>query len=465
MRITKTPEKPQNRNYSAFLSLKTHMGNDGGFDPVFMPEFLFPMQRDLVTWALKKGRSAIFADCGLGKTPMQLVWAQNVVEKTCKPVLGLTPLSVGPQTAREGAKFHIECAQSRDGKVTAPITLTNYQQLHKFNWQDFGGVFCDESSILKNFDGALKAQITEFMKKLPYRLLCTATAAPNDYIELGTSSEAIGDLGFMDMLNRFFKKAETTMSRSEEFRSGLYRFRGHAQRDFWRWICSWARAVRKPSDLGYPDDGYVLPPLITNEHIIRARTVNPDFLFDMPAVGLQEQRAERRRTIEERCEQAARLICNTGKPAVAWCHLNDEGKMLEKMIPGSVEVDGNDSDEFKEEAFEAFARGSIRVLISKPVIAGFGLNWQHCAHQTFFPSHSFEQWYQAVRRCWRFGQKSSVTVDVIASEGEAGVLANMNRKAEQAETMFARMVELLNNELIIQKNNQHNKQQENPSWL
>jgi hypothetical protein len=396
---------------------------------------------------------------------MQLVWAQNVVEKTCKPVLVLTPLSVGAQTIREAAKFGIEAKQSRDGTIAAPITVTNYQQLHKFDWKQFGGVVCDESSILKSVDGAIKSQVTDFMRKLPYRLLCTATAAPNDYIELGTSSEALGDLGFMDMLNRFFKKSEQTMSRREEFRSGLYRFRGHSEKDFWRWICSWARAVRKPSDIGFPDDAYRLPELQAVEHIITARTSNPDFLFDMPAVGLAEQRSERRRTINERCELAASLINATNKPAVAWCHLNEEGHMLEKLIPGAVEVEGNDSDEFKEETFDAFASGQIRVLVSKPIIAGFGLNWQHCAHQTFFPSHSFEQWYQAIRRCWRFGQKQSVRVDVISSEGEVGVLANLNRKAHQAEQMFAKLVELINNELRIEKTNQHNTKQTNPSWL
>ena len=452
-------------DYAAFLDRKTHLGNASGFQPLWMPDFLFPFQRALTTWAIEKGRAAIFADCGLGKTPMQLVWAQNVVEKTCKPVLILTPLSVGAQTVREAAKFGIEAKQSRDGKVAAPITVTNYQQLHKFNWQEFGGLVCDESSILKNFDGAIKGQVTDFMRKLPYRLLCTATAAPNDYIELGTSSEALGQLGFTDMISRFFKKSEKTYTKADEYAHGLYRFRGHGERDFWRWVCSWARACRQPSDIGFCNDDYQLPELKTIEHCIKARTANPDFLFDMPATGLQEQRSERRRTINERCEQAAALVANTGQPAVAWCHLNEEGHLLEKLIPGAVEVEGNDSDEFKEETFEAFASGQIRVLVSKPVIAGFGLNWQHCAHQTFFPSHSFEQWYQAIRRCWRFGQKNAVRVDVITSEGESGVLANMNRKSVAADLMFARLVELINNELRIENKNQHTKQPEIPSWL
>jgi hypothetical protein len=448
----------QGEDYRVFLERKTHIGQRNGFAPVFMPDFLFPFQRALTTWAVERGRAAIFADCGLGKTPMQLVWAQNVVETTCKPVLILTPLSVGAQTIRESHKFGIEAAQSRDGKIAAPITVTNYQQLHKFDWQQFGGVVCDESSILKNFDGQIKAQVTEFMRRLPYRLLCTATAAPNDYIELGTSSEALGELRRVEMMAHFFNHDGGDTSK--------WRLKKHAARHlFWQWVCTWARAVCKPSDIGFPDDGYQLPPLKTVEHIIRANTPNPDFLFDMPAVGLDEQRHERRRTINERCEQAAALVADTGKPAVAWCHLNEEGHLLEKLIPGAVEVEGSDSDDFKEETFEAFAAGQIRVLVSKPVIAGFGLNWQHCAHQTFFPSHSFEQWYQAIRRCWRFGQKESVRVDVISSEGEAGVLANLNRKTAQAEEMFSRLVELINNELRIEKLNLHTKEQEIPSWL
>ena len=452
-------------NYDTFIESKSQMGGDFGFAPTFLPEFLFPFQKSLVEWSIRKGRSAVFADCGLGKTPMQLVWAQNVVEKTNKPVLVLTPLSVGSQTVREGEKFGIACAQSRGGTIADKITVTNYQQLHKFDWKEFGGVVCDESSILKNFGGAIKAQITDFMRKLPYRLLCTATAAPNDYIELGTSSEALGHLGFTDMVSRFFKKSEQTMSRSEEFRAGLYRFRGHAERDFWRWICSWARAVRKPSDIGFSDEGYKLPELRTVEHIIKARTANPDFLFDMPAVGLSEQRAERRRTITDRCEMAAKLINGTGKPAVAWCHLNDEGNLLEKLIPGSVQVDGSDSDEAKEEAFDAFSQGQIRVLVTKSAIAAYGMNWQHCNHSTFFPSHSFEQWYQSIRRFWRFGQKKPVHIDIISSEGERGVLANMQRKSEQADAMFAKLVDLIGNELRIEKINNRKTKEIIPSWL
>jgi hypothetical protein len=279
----------------------------------------------------------------------------------------------------------------------------------------------------------------------------------------------------MDMLARFFKLdnrvnfAATSRLKNDGRQQvgsfGKFRFRGHAEQDFWRWVCSWARAVRKPSDLGFSDKGYILPKLETVEHIVKANSTNDGYLFDLPAVGLAEQRAERRRTMQERCEMAARLVNNTGKAAICWCHLNDEGHLLEKLIPDSVEVDGNDSDEFKEESFRDFSDGKIRVLISKGVLCGFGMNWQHCAHQTFFPSHSFEQYYQCVRRSWRFGQKNPVRVDIIASEGEQGVLSNLNRKAAAAETMFQKLVELINNELKIESKTNAANKADLPKWL
>lgn len=464
-----------NRTYIKFLENKAQFGNNSGFEPLWVPDFLFGFQKLLIEWAIRKGRGAIFADCGLGKTPMQLVWAENVVQKTGKPVLILTPLAVAPQHIREANKFKIEASQSRDGKITSRIVVTNYQRLHYFDKKKFGGVVCDESGILKNFDGKTREEVTEFVRLIPHRLLCTATPSPNDYIELGTSSEALGDLGFMDMLNRFFKQASGVWVKAfqrQQSGSGLavggfgkYRFRGHAQHDFWRWVCSWARAVRSPADLGFEVDGFQLPPLKTTEHIVKAVTPREDWLFDMPAITLEEQRAERRRTIKERCELAAALVHDTKKPAVVWCHLNEEGHLLERLIPGSVEVEGDDDDDKKEEAFEAFVKGDLRVIVSKPSIAGHGLNWQNCAHETFFPSHSFEQYYQAVRRCWRFGQKSPVTVDVIASEGEAGVLANLNRKAAAAEEMFKNLVELINNELKIEQRNLFTKKETLPKWL
>ena len=462
-------------DYNAFIQKKSQLSGNFGFKPTYMPDFLFDFQKALLEWSVLKGRSATMADCGLGKTPIQLCWAQNIVEKTNKPVLILTPLAVGFQTVREAAKFGIEAKQSRDGKIDSKIVITNYQQLSKFNPNDFEGCACDESGILKNFDGSIKAEITSFMRKMKYRSLYTATPAPNDYIELGTSSEALGELGYMDMLARFFKNAQNSLHpsvyrhRGMDFQklneSAKWRFRGHAEQDFWRWVCSWARAVRKPSDLGFSDKGYILPKLETVEHIVKANSTSDGYLFDFPAGGLAEQRAERRRTLQERCEMAARLVSNTGRPAICWCHLNEEGSVLEKMIPGSVNVEGNDSDEFKEETFEAFSTGKLRVIISKGVIAGYGLNWQHCAHQTFFPSHSFEQYYQCVRRSWRFGQKNPVRVDVIASEGEQNVLNNLNRKSAAAAIMFQKLVELINHELKIEIKSNSNNQLTKPSWL
>ena len=457
-------------NYNDFIGSKTHFGEDFGIDPVSIPESLFDFQKYCVEWALKKGRAALFADCGLGKTIMQLVWADNITRFENKPVLILTPLAVATQTVREGEKFGIECERSIDGtfKSGAKIIVANYERLHHFNVNDFCGCVCDESSILKNFDGSTKAAITEFMRKMKFRLLCTATAAPNDYIELGTSSEALGYLGYIDMLKMFFKNDNNTNAmggNTQNVMGGKFRFRGHSQRDFWRWVCSWARAIQKPSDVGFDDGNFQLPDLITNQHIVTARTANPDFLFDMPAVGLSEQRAERRRTLGERCEMAAQIINGKKDSSIAWCHLNDEGDTLEKLIPDAVQVSGKDCDDRKEEVFEAFESGDIRVLVSKPVIAGLGLNWQHCNHQTFFPSHSFEQWYQAIRRCWRFGQTRDVTIDVISSEGESDILKNLQRKSNAASQMFEQLVSLMNDELKIKQTNEYTKKNTTPSWL
>lgn len=451
-------------NYMDFIQSKRQVATMGGFDPLWMPDFLFDFQSSLVSWAIRKGRAAIFADCGLGKTPMQLVWAENVVRKTGKPVLILTPLAVGAQTVSEAAKFGIEAIRCRDGKQPAGsrIVVTNYEQLHHYDAGDFAGMVCDESSILKNFDGKTKLAVTEFMRTLPYRLLCTATAAPNDYIELGTSAEALGEMGFQDMTTRFFKK-----EMKKDFLGWgrtSYRMRGHAETDFWRWVCSWARACRKPSDLGFDDGRFTLPELLLNEHEVRANRPPAGRLFDVPAQTLEEQREEQRRTLPERCEKVAELLAHD-RPAVAWCYLNDEGDYLEKIIPGSKQVSGADSDDEKEETFAAFSSGQLSKIIIKPKIGAWGLNWQHCAHQTFFPSHSFEQFYQGVRRCWRFGQTKPVTVDIVSTEGGAKVLASLNGKAEAADRMFASLVANMNDSLKIETGSYGTKQGEVPTWL
>lgn len=452
-------------DYERFLLDKAQAGADSGFDPIWMPDQLFDFQAALVDWAVRKGRAALFEDTGLGKTLQELVWAENVRRHTNKPVLILTPLAVAAQTCREAEKFGIDAMRAVDGLASRGINVTNYERLHHFDPSDFGGVVCDESSILKSFDGSRKSAITEFMRKVPYRLLATATAAPNDYVELGTSSEALGYLGAQDMLTKFFRNDQNNgTSRGMYGNRVQWRFKGHAEQGFWRWVCSWARAVRKPSDIGFDDTRFALPPLIEQQHTITANTLAPGMLFALPAADLREQREERRRTIVERCEKAAELV-DHNKPAIVWCHLNDEGNLLEKLIPDSVQVSGLDSDENKEDRLNGFADEKYRVLIIKPKIGAWGLNFQHCSHMTFFPSHSYEQYYQGVRRCYRFGQTKPVTVDVIATEGEQRVLENLQRKAKQADRMFSNLVAEMNHAISLTTKTNFNTEQEMPSWL
>jgi hypothetical protein len=456
-------------SYREFLANKQQLYGKFGFEPHFIPEQAKDFQAHLIEWALLKGRAAIFADCGMGKTLMQLAWAQNVVQQTNKPVLILTPLAVANQTVREGEKFGIPVERISDGNIGdrgARVIVTNYERLHNFDDGAFGGCVCDESSILKNYDGKTKAAIIQFMRLQKYRLLCTATAAPNDFIELGNSSEALGDLGYMDMLGKYFKNEQNSLHVVKSWKEGgKWRFRGHAERDFWRWVCSWARAIRKPSDLGFCDDGFILPELIMTETIVSAMRHNPEFLFALPAYTMEEQRNEQRRSIKERCEAAAEFLSDATTPSVSWCHLNEESAMLRDIIPGAVEIKGGDKDEKKEEILEAFQRGEIANLVTKPKIAGFGLNWQHCAWHSFFPSHSFEQFYQSVRRSWRYGQQHDVRVGIISSDGNAGVLANMKRKAANADKLFEQLVQLMNDELAFERINNFTKGEELPTWL
>jgi hypothetical protein len=456
-------------SYAELLERRQQFGRNSGFEPTWFPDKIFPFQRALVEWAVRLGCAELGESCGLGKSLQELTWAENVIRHTNKPVLLLTPLAVGPQMVAEGEKFGIDCERSRDGKHSgkARVVVANYQILHKFNPNDFAGVVGDESSILKNPDGFTRGAVTEFMRRMSYRLLATATPAPNDYIELGTSSEALGYLGHADMMTKFFKKVTGSkrLTRSQENRGENWRFRGHAEKDFWRWVTSWMRAIRRPSDIGCDDTGYILPEREHRMHIVEAQTLAPGMLFALPAVGLQEQRGERRRTIEERCAKVAELVNDTGKPAVSWCHLNPEGNLLAKMIPDADEVHGGQSDDKKEELLAAFSAGQIRVLITKPQLAGYGLNWQHCAHQTFFPSHSFEQYHQCVCRSDRFGQKNRVTVDMVSSEGEADVLVNLERKRAQMEVLYGRLVDLMNDSLSVTETRDHNTPVQIPSWL
>lgn len=460
-------------DYSSYLKGKSQGGTDYGFDPVYIPDFLFDFQKRLVEWSVKKGRGAMFADCGLGKTPMQLVWAENILRKENKPVLILTPLAVSLQTVKEAEKFNINAMRSDDGTVH-DITVTNYEKLHYFNPNDFAGVVCDESSVLKNFDGKRKHQITLFMRKVKYRFLYTATAAPNDYIELGTSSEALGYLGYTDMLTKFFKNDQNTVKPVIYFHKGQnflavpdrnkWRFKGHAEDRFWQWVSSWARSLRMPSDLGFDDGDFVLPKLIEEQHIVEAHRPLNGYLFPMPAKGLKEEREERKSTIKERCEKVAELV-DTKKPALVWCEYNEEGDILEKLIPDALQVAGKHSDKIKEERLVGFAKGDFRVLITKPKIGAWGLNYQHCSHITFFPSHSYEQYYQGIRRCWRFGQKNDVKVEIVSTKGELDVIRNLQRKSKAADRMFEKLVHFMNSGLDISGIKNFKEKEIMPSWL
>lgn len=482
-------------DYDGFLERKSQLGGEHGFAPPWMPEFLFPFQRALVEWALRKGRAAIFADCGLGKTPMQLVWAANVVRHTNRHVLIMAPLAVGPQTVAEGKKFGIEAHRSRDGSIREEpgIVVTNYEKLHLFDPSQFAGIVCDESSILKHFSGATQKAVTRFSLKIPYRLLCTATAAPNDYVELGTSSETLGELGYSDMLSRFFKQDEKHPHRMEDVKQwrkqqeelaeaqrkggahfaklsfrvaqsiGQWRLKGHAVLPFWRWVASWARACRKPSDLGFADGGFDLPELIERHHEIEPTDPPEGMLFTMTAFGLHAEREERRRTLKQRVALVADLVRHD-RPAVVWCHLNVEGDALERAIPGSVQVKGSNTDDEKEDAYRRFASGETRVLVIKPKIGAWGLNWQHCNHVVTFASHSYEQYYQSVRRCWRFGQTKPVTVDIIATTGEQFVRENMTRKARAAAHMFDELVAHMQDAERLRLERNDNLKVEVPPW-
>lgn len=449
-------------DYRSFLRAKSQLDGRFGFEPSFQHPQAFDFQNHLVDWSVRQGRAAMFADCGLGKTLMQLVWAHNITRETNKPVLIVAPLMVSMQTSQEARKFDFEAERSLDGKYKAEIVTTNYDRLHHFDPDEFAGVVCDESSAIKNFDGARKVAITEFMRRVRYRLLCSATPSPNDYIELGTSAEALGALGYMDMLAMFFKNDEDSLHPA--FIGAKWRFKQHAEADFWRWVCSWARAMRKPSDMGFCDGDFILPPLIENDHVLA--TPLPDgYLMAPIAKGLSEERIERKQTVEQRCLKAAELRAASGTAGVAWCHLNAEADMLVSMIPGAKQIAGSDPDERKEELLIAFQSGQLRDLVTKPKIAAFGLNWQHAHHMTMFADHSFEQYYQALRRMWRFGQKHAVTADVVTTEGLAGVTKNLRRKARATEEMFGALVRQMNNALSLNRLRDHETIQEFPPWL
>ena len=423
-------------NYRQFLEQKARVDRPSGFEPADINAKLFPFQVDIVRWACRRGRAAIFADCGLGKTPIQLEWARLVAEHTGGKVLILAPLAVATQTVNESHKFDIDGAKVvRDqSECDSRICVTNYEMLSHFDADEFAGIVLDESSILKNYTGAIRNQIIETFAQTPYRLACTATPAPNDFMELGNHAEFVGAMTRTEMLSMFFVHDGGDTQQ--------WRLKGHAQRDFWRWICSWAVMLRKPSDIGHNDDGYDLPPLRFTEHLVESSPLKAGLLFDVDPATLQDRRNARRSSIDDRVARAALLANSDRQQWIMWCDLNDESEKLTAAIDGAVEVTGSMSNEDKEAKLLAFAAGQIRVLVSKPRIAGFGMNFQTCARMAFVGlSDSYEAMYQAVRRCWRFGQQRDVEAHIITASTEGAVLDNVKRKEKDAENLAKQMVE------------------------
>lgn len=423
--------KETQMDYKKFLSEKAIVSEPSGLSIVpDLNPMLFDFQRDMTAWALRRGRAALFEDCGLGKTPQQLEWAERVPG----PVLILAPLAVSAQTVREGAKFGIDAKHVRSqSEVTGKISVTNYEMLHHFNPAHFTGVVLDESSILKAYDGKTRTTIIESFKHTPFKLACTATPAPNDFMELGNHAEFLGAMTRSEMLSMFFVHdgGETQQ----------WRLKGHAESEFWKWLCSFCVMIRKPSDLGYDDGKFKLPRLNLHEIVVKSTTPTDGFLIALPASSLSERLGARRASLHDRVNITADLVNADGERWMVWCNLNDESAALCKAIPDAVEVKGSDSDAHKEKSMMDFAAGKIRVLVSKPSICGFGMNFQVCHKMAFVGlSDSYEQYYQAVRRCWRFGQKHPVDAYIITADTEGAVVENIRRKEADAAKMAEEMV-------------------------
>lgn len=442
--------------YGKFLSRKAKGVTHVGFRPLWIPDFLFDFQKELTEWGIRSGCGAVLADCGLGKSVMALVWAENMIRKTGRSGLILTPLTVSRQFVKEGAKFDIKVHDARSGGIRKGINVLNYERIHHVNSSDFGWVVCDESGILKNFAGKRRKQITEFLKSIEYRLLCSATPAPNDFIELGNSAEALGVMSRNQMLGTFFSHDGNNTQGWD--------LKGHAYKAFWKWVAGWARAIRKPSDFGFPDGEFQLPPIEVTKHLTPGTFQRANGQFFNFAVGMDKQRQEKNTTIEERCEKVAELLPDD-ECSVVWCDLNAEGDLLEKIIPDSRQIAGRHSDEEKEERLQAFEDGSLKVLITKPKIAGFGMNWQHCADVFCFVTNSYEQYYQMVRRCWRFGQNREVKVRIIATEAEKPVMMNMVRKERQAAEMFEEIIREMHDYQVKRPRKDRAIKMEVPPWL
>lgn len=453
-------------NYQEFIANKRHSTIDHGISVDLTDSYLFDYQKFVAEKAIKKGRCAVFLDTGLGKTITQLIVAREYLRHTNKPVLIITPLAVAFQFIKEAERFGIDdISYSKDGGFTSKIVVCNYERLEKFTAEDFDCVLLDESSILKNFDGAIKAQVTQFLKRVKYRFLFTATPSPNDFIELGTSSEALGYMGYMDMLSKFFTNNEDSISPNK---IGVkWVLKGHAERSFFEWVSGWSISMRKPSDLGFSDDGFILPKLHANYHKVFNENnlcVNDQWqLFSAPSTRLSEVREEQKATVNLRCEKALELA-DSHETTVFWCNLNQEADALRSTVMGAIEIKGSMKLEKKEEILLAFANGEIKKLITKPKITSFGLNWQHCNHTVYFPTFSYEQYYQAIRRFWRFGQKREVIADIVYSDGQEKVLQSLIAKAEKAGELFSSLNASINS-TYTDKNKEFNKPVTLPTFI
>lgn len=432
--------------YLEFIQSKQHTEGNHGLKNFHLNDSLFDYQSHIAEYAIKKGRCAGFVDTGLGKTLIELEIARIYAKETNKPSLIITPLAVAFQFVKEAEKFGIDDVEySKDGNYSSKIVICNYERLDKFDSSDFDCVILDESSILKNFKGAVKAQITGFLKKIKYRFLFTATPSPNDFIELGTSSEALGYMGYMDMLGKFFTNNENSIDPNK---MGVkWVLKSHAQKSFFDWVSGWSISARKPSDVGFNDANHVLPSLNLRENkIFNESNLVVDGqgqLFAMPSTRLTEVREEQKATISQRCEKAVECAMPF-ESSVYWCNLNQESDMLSDIDKDAVEVRGSMNLDKKEEILIGFANGDIKRLITKPKITAFGLNWQHCNHTVYFPTFSYEQYYQAIRRFWRFGQKREVFVDLVYSDGQEKVLQSLHSKSQKADELFSKLNSSLN---------------------
>lgn len=425
-------------NYSEFLEAKSMQSIDAGFECEPGNKNLFDFQRDIVRWALRKGRSALFLDTGLGKTLCQLSWAYEVCKHTNGKVLIVAPLAVSKQTQREGEKFEISvniCRTQRD--VKSNISITNYEMLSHFKASEFVGIVLDESSILKHTDSATRQYITDVFSLIPYKLCCTATPAPNDFMELGNHSEFLGVMSRTEMLSTYFVHDGGDTSK--------WRLKGHAESKFWEWIASWGAVLQNPRDLGYDGSSYDLPELQITEHLVDSNLFeygkSKGFGFMTVALTLNDRRKARNLSLDARVKCAADITNSIDGQVLVWCDLNSESELLAKSINGSVEIAGKHSNEYKTEKMIGFSMGKIKALVTKPSIAGWGMNWQNCNNMIFVGlSDSFEAYYQAVRRCWRYGQKKEVNVHIITARTEGAVLENIKRKQKNAQTMTTELI-------------------------